>query len=137
MHKITCGGLYVAKPDYVVDTEAAAAITVGDGELVVAVGTSLLTKSPVLCVIALNDLLDALRERQFPDGAAADNYAYMTPPDKANVVVGNAAAVPALAETDAVIAYGGTFAGVGSSQIFIGHINRMIEKFLEDVAKVN
>jgi len=120
-----------------VATEAAATLTIGDGELGIFIGTTVVGVNNQRCVSALVQLRDALREANFPDGALADNFAHVDPlAGKEAIVVGNAAAIPVLAETDVAIAYGGTFENPGNSQTFVGHIDRLIETFQEQILKL-
>lgn len=136
-HKITVTNIDKGKPDHVVATQAAATLSIGDGELGIFVGTGVVAISNSRCVIALQQLRDALRENLFPDGAAADNYAYVTPPDgKPGITVGNAAVIPALTEDEICIAYGGTFYSEGNSTLFANHIDRLIETFQEQILKL-
>lgn len=136
MHKITAGNIDATKPSHVVATQAAATLTIGDGELGIFIGTSVVGTNNQRAISALVQLRDALRENLFPDGAAADNYAYVTPPDKTSITVGNAVAIPALTESDVCIAYGGTFYDQSNSHFFCAHIDRLIETFQEQVLKL-
>lgn len=137
MHKIVSNNIDHTKVDYIVSTQAAATLTIGDTELGIFVGTAVVAINNQRCISALVQLRDALKEANFPDGAAADNFAHVTPPDgKQGVTVGNAVAIPVLTESEIVIAYGGLYASPGRSQIFIGHINRMIEVFQEQILKL-
>ena len=136
-HKITIGSRFDSKSGHVVATQAAATLTIGDGELGIFIGTAVVAINNQRCISALTQLRDALKEANFPDGAAADNFAHVTPPDgKPGVTVGNAIAIPVLTESEVVIAYGGTFENPGNSQTFIGHIDRLIETFQERVLKL-
>jgi len=135
-HKITVTNIDKGKPDHVVATQAAATLSIGDGELGIFIGTTVVGVNNQRCISTLQDLRDALRENLFPDGAAADNFAHVDPlAGKAAIVVGNAAAIPVLAETDVCIAYGGTFYDEGNSVLFTSHINRLIETFQEQILK--
>jgi len=134
--KITVANIDEGKPDHVVAAEAAATLSVLDGQLGIFIGTGVKAVNQTRCISALHQLRDALRENLFPDGAAADNYAYVTPPDgKPGVTVGNAAAIPALTEDEVCIAYGGTFYSEGNSHLFAAHIDRLIETFQEQILK--
>ena len=135
-HKITVGNVDEGKPSHVVATQAAATLSIGDGELGIFVGTNVVAANNQRCVTALKQLRDALRENLFPDGAAADNYAYMTPPGKDGITIGNGIAIPALTEGDVCIAYGGTFYAESNSHFFSAHIDRLIETFQEQVLKL-
>lgn len=135
-HKITVTNIADGKPDHVVATQAAATLSIGDGELGIFVGTGVVAINQLRCISALQQLRDALRENLFPDGASADNYAYVTPPDgKPGIIVGNAAAIPALTEDEVAIAYGGTFYSESNSTLFANHIDRLIETFQEKILK--
>lgn len=65
---------------------------------------------------ALEQMRDALREAQWPDGALATNYATMagveTP--KGQIVVGNAASAPAITEAGLRISYNIPISGAGA-----------------------
>lgn len=135
-HKITAGNIDATKPSHVVATQAAATLSIGDGELGIFIGTNVVGVNNQRAVSALVQLRDALRENLFPDGAAADNYAYMTPPGKDSITIGNGIAIPALTEDDVCIAYGGTFYTESNSHFFCAHIDRLIETFQEQVLKL-
>lgn len=134
-HKITVANVDEGKPSHVVATQAAATLTIGDGELGIFVGTGVVAVNNQRAISALVQLRDALVEAQFPDGAAADNYAYVTPPDKTSIVVGNGIAIPALTEDDVCIAYGGTFYAPGNSHFLSTHVDRLIETLQEQILK--
>lgn len=135
-HKITVGNVDEGKPSHVVATQAAATITIADGELGIVVGTGVVAVNNQRAISALVQLRDALRENLFPDGAAADNYAYMTPPGKDSITIGNGVGIPALTEDDVAIVYGGLFYDQGNSHLFSAHIDRLIETFQEQVLKL-
>jgi hypothetical protein len=135
-HKITVTNIDKGKPDHVVEAQAAATLSIGDGELGIFIGTGVVADNNQRCISALQQLRDALRESNFSDGAAADNYAYVTPPDgKPGITVGNGAAIPALTEDEVAIAYGGTFYDPGNSSNFSNHINRLIQTFQEKILR--
>lgn len=137
MHKITVASRYDSKPSHTVATEAAITLNIGDGELGIFIGTNVVAINNTRCISALVQLRDALKEANFPDGALANNFAHVTPPDgKPGVTVGNAVALPVLTEDEVVIAYGGTFENPGNSQTFVGHIDRLIETFQEQILKL-
>lgn len=137
MDKITVANIDESKAAHVIATEAAATLSIGDGQLGIFIGTGVKAINNQRCVSALIQLRDALRESIFPDGAAADNFAFVTPPDgKPGITVGNAAAIPVLTEDEVVIAYGNAFYPEGNSSLFTNHINRLIETFQEKVLKL-
>ena len=137
MDKITVSSIADSKPSMVVSSQAAATLTVGAGELMIAMGTNVKDRNNTDVITAFQDLKDSLRESQYPVGASAVNYASGTPPSRAGYLVGNGAAIPALTENDAVIAYGATFYDAGNSVNIGAVIDRAIELFSEQILKFN
>ena len=137
MDKVTVSSIADSKPSMVVSAEAAATLTVGAGELMIAMGVNIKNANNQDVVTAFQDLKDGLREDQYPVGALAVNYASGTPPNRAGYLVGNGAAIPALTEDDAVVAYGANFYDAGNSVNIGAIIDRAIEVFQEQILKFN
>lgn len=137
MDKITVGSIADSKPSFVVAVEAAGAITVGAGELVVAVGTNVKDINNQRVTTALEQLREKLREAQYPNGPLAVTYVSGAPPSAEGYAVANAAAVPALTEDDAVIAYDTGFYPEGNSENIGSVIRRAAELFQEQILKLN
>jgi len=135
--KVTVSSIADSKPSMVVSAEAAATLTVGAGELMIAMGVNVKNVNNQDVITAFQDLKDSLREDQYPVGASAANYASGTPPNRAGYLVGNGAAIPALTEDDAVVAYGANFYDAGNSVNIGAIIDRAIEVFQEQILKFN
>lgn len=136
MDKVTVSGIATAKTDYVESSEAAANLTVGAGELMLAVGSNVIALSNQRVVTAFQRLRDRLREANFPVGPLADNVAFGTPPSSVGYVVVNTAGIAALTEDDAIIAYGANFYDAGNSANIGNIIDRAIEVFQERLLKL-
>ena len=128
MDKVTVSSIADSKPSMVVSTEAAALLTVGAGELMIAMGVNIKNANNQDVVTAFQDL---------KDGALAVNYASGTPPNRAGYLVGNGLTIPALTEDDAVVAYGANFYDAGNSVNIGAIIDRAIEVFQEQILKFN
>lgn len=137
MDKITVNGIADSKPSMVVSVEAAGAITVGAGQLVLAVGTNVKDTNNQRVTTALEQLRERIREAQYPNGPAAVTYASGTPPSAEGYAVANAASIPALTEDDAVIAYDTGFYPAGNSENIGSVIKRAAELFQEAILKLN
>ena len=137
MDKITVGSIADSKPSMVVSVQAAAAITVGAGELVVAVGTNVKDINNQRVTSALEVLREKLREAQYPVGPLAVNFVSGAPPSAEGYAVANAAAIPVLTEDDAVIGYGATFYEAGNSENIGSIIRRAPDLFQEQILKLN
>jgi hypothetical protein len=79
----------------------------------------------------------ALREAGYPNPGAGDEVVALYTPGGGSqlVTITNQAALPVFAETNVAILIGAGFAGPASSEIFDSHIERLIEKYNEDVLK--
>ena len=137
MDKVTVSSIADSKPGFVVSVQAAAAITVGAGELIIAMGTNVKDINNQRVVSAFIDLRDRLREAEYPVGPLAVNFASGAPPSAEGYAVANAAAIPVLTEDDAIIGYGATFYEAGNSSNIGNIIDRAIEVFQELVLKLN
>jgi len=135
--KITSDNIANSKPSFVVAVEAAATLTIGAGEIGIFMGTNVKDINNQRVVTAFENLRDRLRENDFPVGPLAVNFVSGTPPSAEGYAVGNALAIPALTEDDAVIAYGATFYEAGNSGNYLNHINRLMERFQEDLLPFN
>ena len=98
------------KPSIAVDAgDLTATLAPAVDTFVVEVGDSLWvgTEFRHQIVRSLDQIKDKLREAQWPDGASATDYATMAGVDtpKGNIVVGNAAAAPAITEDGIRISY--------------------------------
>lgn len=133
MDKITSDSIANSKPSFVTAVEAAGALTIGAGEIGIFMGTNVKGINNQRVVTALENLRDRLREAEFPVGPGAVTFVTGTPPSREGYVVGEGAAIPALTEDDAVIAYGNTFYPAGNSGNYLNVINRLTEKFQEDL----
>jgi hypothetical protein len=137
MDKIVVASRAASKPSYTVVSEAAAAPTVGAGELAVFIGTNIRDNIQIRGLNGVDEVKDALREAQWPVGPLAVNFGYVTPPSKTAIVVDNAAAIPALTEDDVLIAYGATFYDGSNSVIFDRHVDSALEVYREQIAVLN
>lgn len=137
MDKVTVSNIADSKPSFGVSIEAAATLTVGAGELMIAMGTNVKDTNNQRVVSAFEDLRDRLREADWPVGAAADNHAIGTPPSATGYVVANSAGIPVLTEDDAIIAYGATFYDAGNSSNLGNIVDRAIEVFREQILNTN
>ncbi len=149
MDKITVGSIADSKPSMTVSVQAAGAITVGAGELVVAVGDNVKADHTILVpgtapvgnnkrvTSALEVLREKLREAQYPVGPGQVTFVTGTPPSAEGYVVGEGAAIPALTEDDAVIAYDTAFYPAGNSENIGSVIRRAAELFQEAILKLN
>lgn len=137
MDKITSDSIANSKPSFVVAVEAAATLTIGAGEIGIFMGTNVKDINNQRVVSAFIDLRDRLREAEYPVGPLAVNFVSGAPPSAEGYAVANAATIPALTEDDAVIAYGATFYPAGNSGNYSNHIDRLIEKFQEDLLPFN
>ncbi len=133
MDKITSDSIANSKPSFVVAVEAAATLTIGAGEIGIFMGVNVKAINNQRVVTAFENLRDRLREAEFPVGPGAVTFVTGTPPSREGYVVGEGAAIPALTEDDAVIAYGINFYPAGNSGNYLNHINRLIERFQEDL----
>ena len=133
MDKITTDSVANSKPSFVVAVEAAAALTIGAGELGIFMGVNVKAINNQRVVTALENLRDRLKESDFPVGPGAVTFVTGTPPSREGYVVGDGAAIPALTEDDAVIAYGNAFYPAGNSSNYLNLINRLTERFQEDL----
>jgi hypothetical protein len=138
VHKIISSGIDQTKPNFVVDVQAAASITLGAGNIAIYIGTTALGRNISECVSALQNCRDALREAQYPDGTLAFDSAKMVDVPEGAIVIANGAAVPLdTTENGVLIAYHNDFYEAGNSTKYTNVINRMIETFLERVVKAN
>lgn len=139
MDKVTVGSIANSKPSMVVAVQAAAALTVGAGELVIAVGTNIKDINNQRAVSGLDFARDTLREAQYPVGALAFNVVTVTPPDNhSNAVLENLAAIGiAHTEDEIVIAYDSAFYDAGNSVNIGSIIARAIEVYQEQILKLN
>lgn len=133
MDKITTDSVANSKPSFVVATEAAATLTIGAGELGIFMGVNVKGINNQRVLTAFENLRDRLRESNFPVGPGAVTFVTGTPPSREGYVVGEGAAIPALTEDDAVIAYGDSFFPAGNSSNYLNLINRLTERFQEDL----
>lgn len=133
MDKITTDSIANSKPSFVVAIEAAATLTIGAGELGIFMGDNVKAVNNQRVVTAFEGLRDRLKEANFPVGPGVVTFVTGTPPSATGYVVGEGAAIPALTEDDAVIAYGNTFYPAGNSSNYLNTINRLIERFQEDL----
>ncbi len=137
MDKVTVSSIADSKPSFVVSAEAAATLTVGAGELMIAMGTNVKDTNNQRVISAFVDLRDRLRENDYPVGPLADNRASGEPPSATGYIVANSTGIPALTEDDAIIAYGATFYDAGNSSNIGNIIDRAIEVFREQVLNTN
>jgi len=137
--KITVGSIADSKPSMVVSTQAAAALTVGAGELVVAVGTNIKDINNQRAVSGIKFAKDALQEAQYPVGAAQFNVVTGEPPSlHSTYVITNPATIGVLhTEDEVVIAYDQAFYSAGNSSNIGNIIDRAIEVYQEQVLKLN
>jgi hypothetical protein len=135
--KIAVGSIADSKPSFVVSVQAAAALTVGAGELVIAVGTNIKDINNQRVVSGLIIARDHLREVQYPVGPLAFTVLTSTPPDHATVVTNPAAIGAGHTEDEIVIAYDSAFYDAGNSTNFLNIIDRAIEVFQEQILKLN
>ena len=137
MDKVAVGDIADSKPSFVVSVEAAASLTVGAGELVIAVGTNIKDINNQRVVSGLKLARDHLRESQYPVGPLAFTVLTSTPPDHATVLTNVAAIGAGHTEDEVVIAYDSAFFSAGNSTTFLNIINRAIEVFQEQILKLN
>ncbi len=137
MDKVTVSNIADSKPSFVVAVQAAAAITVGAGELVVAVGTNVKDINNQRVTTALEQFREKLREAQYPNGPLAVTFVSGAPPSAEGYAVANAAAIPVLTEDDAVVAYDTAFYPAGNSENIGAIIRRAAELFQEQILKLN
>ncbi len=135
MDKITAASIADSKPSFTVAVEAAGALTLGAGEIGIFVGTNVRDTNNQRVVTALDDLRDAFREAQYPNGVNAFNTAAMTPPGKTGVLIANLIAMPALTEDDVLIAYETGFYPEGNSVNIGEMIKSLIELYQERILK--
>jgi hypothetical protein len=131
--KIISDSIANSKPSFTVTTEAAGAPTVGAGEIAIFMGDNVKGVNNQRVVSAFIDLRDRLNEVDFPVGPGAVTFVTGTPPSAEGYAVGEGASIPALTEDDAAIAYGNAFYPAGNSSNYGNHIDRMIERFQEDL----
>lgn len=149
MDKITTDSIANSKPSFVVAVEAAGALTIGAGELGIFMGDNVAADHTVLTpgvapigsnqrvITAFENLRDRLKEANFPVGPGVVTFVTGTPPSAAGYTVGEGASIPVLTEDDAAIAYGNTFYPAGNSSNYLNMINRLIERFQEDLLPFN
>lgn len=137
MDKITAASIAESKPSFVVTTEAAATLTLGAGEIGIFVGTNVKDTNNQRVVTALEELVELLRENQFPTGVNGLNLATGTPPGKTGYAVTDVAAIPALTEDEVVIGYGNSFYPDGNSTNLSAFFKSLIELFQERILKLN
>jgi len=135
--KITAASIAESKPSFVVTTEAAATLTLGAGEIGIFVGTNVKDTNNQRVVTALEELVELLRENQFPTGVNGLNLATGTPPGKTGYAVTDVAAIPALTEDEVVIGYGNSFYPDGNSTNLSAFFKSLIELFQERILKLN
>ena len=136
MDKVAVGSIADSKPSFVVSVQAAAALTVGAGELVIAIGTNVKDINNTRVLSALQLLQDHLKEGNYPQGPLQFTGAFSTPPTHGTTAL-NAAAIPAFTEDEVVIAYDLAFYDAGNSSNIGNIITRAIEVYQEQVAKFN
>ena len=137
MDKITAGSIADSKPSFVVAVEAAATLTLGAGEIGIFVGTNVKDTNNQRVVTALEELVELLRENQFPTGVNGLNLATGTPPGKTGYAITDVAAIPALTENEVVVGYGNSFYPDGNSTNFSAMLRSMVELFQERILKLN
>lgn len=149
MDKIISDSIANSKPSFTVVTEAAGALTVGAGEIAIFMGDNVAADHTVLVpgvapignnqrvITAFENLRDRLKEANFPVGPGAVSFVTGTPPSAEGYVVGEGAGIPALTEDDAAIAYGDGFYPAGNSSNYLNMINRLMERFQEDLLPFN
>jgi len=138
--KVAVGSIADSKPSFVVSVQAAAALTVGAGELVIAVGTNIKNINNQRVISGLEFARDTLREAQYPVGVGQFNVVTGEPPSNVNgaYVITNPAVIGILhTEDEVVIAYDLAFYDAGNSTNFLNIINRAIEVFQEQILKLN
>jgi hypothetical protein len=135
--KVAVGSIADSKPNFVVSVQAAASLSVGAGELVIAVGTNVRDTNQTRVISALQLLQDHLKEGNYPQGPLQFTGAFSTPPDHGTVAL-NAAAIPGTFDEDnVVIAYDLAFYDAGNSSNIGNQITRAIEVYLEQISKFN
>lgn len=137
MDKIVASNIADSKPSFTVSAEAAATLTIGAGELGIFMGTNVKDTNNQRVISAFKDLRDRLREAEYPVGPGAVTFVTGEPPSAEAYVVGEGAAIPALTEDDAVIAYGDSFYPAGNSGNYSNKIDRLIERFQEIILPFN
>ncbi len=133
MDKITSDSIANSKPSFVVAVEAAGALTIGAGEIGIFMGDNVKAINNQRVVTAFENLRDRLREADYPVGPGAVTFVTGTPPSREGYVVGEGASIPVLTEDDAAIAYGINFYPAGNSSNYSNTIDRLIERFQEDL----
>lgn len=136
MDKVTVSSIADSKPNFVLSVQAAGVLTVGAGELMIAMGTNVKDINNQRVVSGFQLLRDHLRENSYPVGPLAVNLVNGTPPGHFTPV-SNQATIPALTEDDSIIAYGATFYDAGNSENIGSSIRRAIELFQEQILKLN
>lgn len=137
MDKITAPGIDASKPNFTVAVQAAAALTLGAGEIGIFVGTNVKDISNQRAVSALDHVRDHLRESQYPQGPLALTGSFFTPPTKFPTDALNAATFPVFTEDEVIIAYEAGFYSAGNSTNFGAMIQSLIEVYQEQILKLN
>jgi len=135
--KIAVGSIADSKPSFTVSVQAAAALTVGAGELVIAVGTNVKDINNTRVISGLQLLRDHLRESEYPVGPLAFTVNTGTPPDHATTLTNVAAIGVGHTEDEIVIAYDSAFYSAGNSSNIGNQIDRAIEVFREQILNTN
>lgn len=149
MDKITAASIADSKPNFTVAVQAAAALTLGAGEIGIFVGTNVKAGHTILvpgvapvgnnqrAVSALDHIRDHIRESDYPQGPLALTGAFFTPPSNVPTTALNAATFPVFTEDEVVIAYDINFYPEGNSANFGAMIQSLIEVYQEQVLKFN
>lgn len=139
MDKIIIPDRAAAKANMTVTTEAAATLSIAVGQLIIAVGTNVRDAIQLRGINAIGTVKDALREQQgsYPHLNEV-TWGVSTPPGP--VTVGSDTQLnnlPAFTEDQVVIAYDDGFYPPFNSHVYDTMINKALELYMEDVAKIN
>lgn len=139
MDKIIIPDRAAAKYNMTVTTEAAATLSIAVNQLIIAIGTNIRDAIQLRGINGIGAVRDALREQQggFPHLNEV-TWGVATPPGP--VTVGSDTQLnnlPVFTEDQVVIAYDDGFYPPFNSHVYETLINKALELYMEEVAKVN
>lgn len=142
MDKIIIPDRAAAKANMTVTTEAAATLSIAVNQLIIAIGTNVRDAIQLRGINGIATVADALREQQgsYPHLNEV-TWGVLTPPGNTDqVTVGSDTQLnnlPVFTEDQVVIAYDDGFYPPFNSHIYDTLIDKALELYMEEIAKVN
>lgn len=124
------GTLGQSQHQLTVSVQAAGVLAIGVGEIGIFIGDTARDRNLNETISGLKECVNALNEQDFPTSA---NNTYASKDPDAAPVFASGVSIAGAAETDVFAMYDDTFfAGPGSSEIFMAHFTRLIDRWLEN-----